>query len=604
MTNQGLYNANKRRIFFVLILLILLWGGILSRLLWIQVLAVKQFSRHEVNLIEEAVSQRKQEVVLHTGRGDIKDRHGEPLTGSEVLGVAVFPLVRGHVDEDKVSSLADILGVGEEELLGFIQKVKEPTFVRDREGDIISLHDEEAKEIDQLRLPGILALPITERYQSGSVASHLIGYISQNPEYVEREYADELQNGEMTRKSLVGASGLERSFDRFLQGVGPTSVSYFVDGKGNPLNGLEARLIQQDNPFYPLSLTTTIDRDLQGEVEKWMSEEGILSGSAVILDIQTREALAMVSLPSFHHSQAEIGQGNWMNHAIKQTAPGSVFKTVVAAAVLEEGLVKPDEEFVCEGHYGKYGFSCWKEGGHGVLTFEEAFAQSCNIAFAKAILRLSPEKLEEYAEKLGLTQHVGWHASPFFKMKSFQQLSGEDKGQIFAKGTSKKDEGVLIQTAIGQRDVQITPLQAANMVATIVNSGEKQEVRVVKDIRYKTGSLFYSFEESEIPGEKLDRYTAFQLKRMMEQVVNDGTAKVLKDGTWKLAGKTGTAQTPVPGKNHQWFVGYGPADHPQYAVAIVAEQVDSSSGNKVLPVVKKIMERLATQEDTNQNLSE
>lgn len=576
----------------------------MSRLLWIQVLASKQFSKHGVNLIEEAVSQRKQEVVLHTGRGDIKDRYGKPLTGSEVVGVAVFPLVRGHVDEDKVASLAQMLRVGKDDLLQFIRDVKEPAFVRNGDGKIISLSDQEAKEMDQLRIPGILALPITERYQAGGVATHLIGYISQNPNYIEREYAEELKNGELTKKSLIGASGLERSFDRFLQGVGPTSVSYFVDGKGNPLNGLEARLIQQDNPFYPLSLTTTIDRDLQEEVEKWMSEAGIHSGSAVILDAHTREALAMVSMPEFHYTKADIAQGNWVNHAIKQIVPGSVFKTVVAAAVLEEGLVKPDEKFVCDGDYGKYGFSCWKEGGHGELTFEEAFAQSCNIAFAKAILRLPPEKLEDYAERLGLTQPVGWRESPFFKIKSFQQLSGEEKGQIFSKAATRKDEGVMIQTAIGQRDVQITPLQAANMVATIVNSGEKQEVRVVRDIRYKTGSLFYSFGEAELPGEKIDRYTAFQLRRMMELVVQDGTAKFLKDGIWKIAGKTGTAQTSVAGKNNQWFIGYGPADDPQYVVAVVAEKVDSSSGNKVLPVVKKMIDRLAHKEDMAGSLGE
>ncbi len=604
MSKSEVYNSNKRRIFFVLILLVLLWGGILSRLLWIQILDVKKFSKHEVNLIEEAVSQRKQEVVLHTGRGDIKDRNGKPLTGSEVVGVAVFPLVRGYVDEEKVASMANRLDIDKDELLHFIREVKEPTFVRNREGKIISLYDQDAEAVDQLRLPGILALPITERYQTDGVAAQLIGYISQNPEYIEKEYAEELKNGELTRKSLIGASGLERSFDRFLQGVGPTSVSYFVDGKGNPLNGLEARLIQQDNPFYPLSLITTIDHELQGEAEKWLAEEGIDTGTAVILDAQTREILAMASRPGFHPSKMDVAQGNWVNHAIKQTVPGSVFKTAIAAAVLEEGIVKPDEEFVCEGHYGKYGFSCWKEGGHGVLTFEEAFAQSCNIAFAKAILRISPEKLEDYAEKLGLTQPVGWREAPFFKIKSFQQLSGEDKGQIFSKGTAKNDEGVLIQTAIGQRDVQITPLQAANMIATIVNDGEKQEVRVVKEIRYRTGSLFYSFDEADLPGEKLDRYTAFQLRRMLELVVQNGTAKVLQDAKWKLAGKTGTAQTPVSGKNNQWFIGYGPADHPQYVVAVVAEQVDSSSRNKVLPVVKKIMDHLAFQEEQAKNLIE
>jgi len=253
MSKRQMNNHNKRRIFFILFSFALLWLGLITRLLWIQVIDVKQFSKHHVNLIEEAVSQRKQEVVLHTGRGDIKDRNGEPLTGSEVTGVVVFPLVRGYVEEEKVGELADMLSVNKKTLLDMIQSVKEPSFIRDSQGKVISLTKRQANKVESLKLPGILALPVTERYQTDGVATQLIGYISQNPELIARYYADELERGEMSRKSLIGASGLERSFDRFLQGVGPTTVSYFVDGKGNPLNGLEARLLQQDNQFYPLS---------------------------------------------------------------------------------------------------------------------------------------------------------------------------------------------------------------------------------------------------------------------------------------------------------------------------------------------------------------
>src|SRR5699024_7173874 len=169
-------------------------------------------------------------------------------------------------------------------------------------------------------------------------------------------YASELESGEMNRKSLIGASGLERRFDRFLQGVGPTAVSYFVDGKGTPLNGLKSRLIQQDNQFYPLSLMTTIDKSLQQKVEDWMEEYQIQVGAAVVLDAKTREVLAMASSPTFHPTQLDLEEGNWVNHALKQLIPGSIFKTVVAAAALEEGVVDLEEEFHCEGEYGKYGF--------------------------------------------------------------------------------------------------------------------------------------------------------------------------------------------------------------------------------------------------------
>src|SRR5699024_3024750 len=117
-----------------------------------------------------------------------------------------------------------------------------------------------------------------------------------------------------------------------------------------------------------------------------------------------------------------------------------------------------------------------------------------------------------------LTKEVGWQESPFYKMDSFKQFSGEDRGQIFSKGSNKQDEGTLIQTAIGQRDVQMTPLQAANMIATIVNGGKQESVRAVKEIRYKTGTLFHAFEPKKMDEDGIDPYTAYMLQEMMESV--------------------------------------------------------------------------------------
>lgn len=231
--------------------------------------------------------------------------------------------------------------------------------------------------------------------------------------------------------------------------------------------------------------------------------------------------------------------------------------------------------------------------------FSEAFAESCNITFAKAALRLPAGKLEEYAQKMGLEEKVGWHEESFFKMGSFHQFSGEDSGQVFSAKTPNDDEGVIIQTAIGQRDVQLTPLQAANSMATIIDGGKKKEVTIVKEIQYKTGTVFHSFEEHTLPGDQIEPYTAYQIKKMMEAVVDHGTAKSIRDAKWKTAGKTGTAQIRVNGemRNNQWFVGYAPADNPQYVFSIVAEQEHPTSPNRVLPVMKKIIDELAAEEE-------
>src|SRR5690606_7805325 len=99
----------------------------------------------------------------------------------------------------------------------------------------------------------------------------------------------------------------------------------------------------------------------------------------------------------------------WRNQAITAYTPGSIYKIITAAAAIEYGVIKSNETFECHGEYGRYGLSCWKEGGHGVISAEEAFAQSCNVAFAKISERLTAEQFINIADALGATHKVGWH---------------------------------------------------------------------------------------------------------------------------------------------------------------------------------------------------
>jgi cell division protein FtsI/penicillin-binding protein 2 len=269
-------------------------------------------------------------------------------------------------------------------------------------------------------------------------------------------------------------AGLEKSYQPFLQGLGPTIVSYFVNAVGNPLRGLKIRYSQPENPFYPLSIVTTLDYDIQKAVEQVMDEAGIEEGAAVVLDTENADILAMVSRPNFNPSEVDPSEGSWANRAVQQMIPGSIFKTVVAAAALEKGIYRPEDEFFCDGSLGKYQFHCWKEGGHGKLTFEEGFAQSCNIVFAHAAMKLKGSEIEQYGEKFGLFDRVGWSTDQLYKLKSFQQMDGEQTGQIFTDKKHYNDDGVLVQASIGQRDVRVTPLQAANMVVTILQWGNPE----------------------------------------------------------------------------------------------------------------------------------
>lgn len=577
----------KRRQFLVLISLSFIWIGLLARLWWIQLGAPHHFSRRGIDLVKGAVKQRQQSITLHSGRGDILDRHGYAFTGVQHPALVLFPLARGSLEgTDGLAQLANIVGKSPAQLTEIMKKAHAPVLLRNSQNKLLVLTEEQMAQVNQLEIPGVVAVHVTERYRQEEVAKHVIGYIHQNPGLVESLYPEEWASGKMNSESTIGASGLERSFDRFLQGVEPAVLSYYVDGQGRPLRGLDIRHTQQQNEYYPLSLSTTLDVQVQRAMERVADQAGMKEGSIVVLDAKNGDILAMVSRPAYNQSQVDVQAGNWRNRALKQIPPGSVFKTVVAAAALAEGLVLPTDRFVCTGEYGKYHFSCWKKEGHGSVTMEEAFAQSCNIAFAEIAKRVGGAKLEEYARRLGLSVQVGHVTPQLLKWKQFKQLDGEERGTIFAPEASRSDEGILIQTAIGQRDVRVTPLQAANLMVTILRGGQPGQVRIVEQISYRNGQAFYRFPEQALAEQGIDYLTASKLRKMLRKVVTEGTGNMLNDSVWQIAGKSGTAQTGAAqaSKNHLWFAGYVPYQEPRYAICVVVENQPSWVTDKAMEI--------------------
>lgn len=586
----------KRRHFLVLMVMSLVWLGLIARLWWIQLGAPHRFSRRGIDLVKASVKQRQQSIVLHSGRGDILDRGGYAFTGVEHLALILFPLARGSMEgTDGLVRLAKITGQPSERLSRAMEQAKVPQLLRNDAGKLIELTKQQAEEINALAIPGVVALAVTERYRTEEVAKHLIGFIHKNPGMVEALYPDEWANGKMNAESTVGASGLERSFDRFLQGVEPSVLSYYVDGQGRPLRGLDIRYTKPSNQYYPLSLSTTLDVDIQRRMEAAAEHVGLREGSLIVLDAQNADIIAAVSRPAYDQTNVSGLATEWKNRAFKQLPPGSVFKTVVAAAALAEGVVSPTDRFTCSGEYGKYHFSCWKKEGHGSVTLEEAYAQSCNIAFAEIAKRVGGEKLAEYARRLGLTTEVGHATAHLFKLDGFKQLDGEESGRVFAEGVSHNDEGVLIQSAIGQRDVRITPLQAANLMVTILRGGEPAQARLVKEIAYRNGQSFYSFPEQKLAADGIDYVTASKLRKMMRKVVTDGTGQMLLNSSWQVAGKSGTAQTgsTTDAKNHLWFVGYAPLEQPRFAICVVSENQPSWGKNQALELFRRAVDELA-----------
>lgn len=589
---------------FVLTLYCALFIIAVLRLAYIQLIGTESFSSNNINLIKQSIQQRQQQIILHSGRGDITDRNGYVLTGEKTHVLVLFPLIQhSDITDEALTTLTHITGVSEERIIERMEKIREPYIFKTGPG-ILHITEHEAETINRLNITGIVGLPFETRYSKERlVAAHLIGRIGENPEWVKEAFANEIAQGTLSENSKVGISGLERTFQPFLQGIGPTTLAFYVDGKGRPMEGMDIKYYEHDNPFYPLSIQSTLDLTIQQQLENVLDNRHVSEGTAVILDIETSEIIAMATRPRF--SLLDPVDQSWRNKALTRYTPGSVFKVVIAAAALENGLTDFKEQYHCDGKIEGTDFHCWKEAGHGTLTFEEAFAQSCNIVFGNLATQLGSEQIEEYAEKLGLLEPNGWSTEQLFYLDHFQQLEGEEVGQVIANARTEEeieDINYLLRTGIGQVDVQVTPLAVANMMATIAKGGFKHETKAVNEINYATGGLFHRFPAQKMTSPTISPYTAYQLQRLLAGVPEYGTAShVLGDKPWKVAGKTGTAETKInramsPSHNHQWFAGYYPQQKPRYAIAVLTLNQPSHSRNVSVDVFADIVNWLYSQE--------
>jgi len=545
----------------------------------------------EVNWRRSAVDQRFKSIIVDDGRGQFLDASGIPITGEVYDTLAVFPMRHiTQLPEMTIHRLATILNSSSAEIKELL-KQQQAVFLMHNEQPI-KLSAQQAQAIKQLKIDGIEVVDYKNRYPSDFDLKHFIGFTSEHPEWAEVAYEKEIKELEgWDQNAQIGAIGLEKSLDRLLHGLGPTRLRYSVDGRSSELNGIGKRLQQPNNPYYPLSVLTTIDLQLQNEIEQYAESIQLKEGAIVVLDASNGDIKAMVSLPKLFPRQLTSDGEQWRNHAITAYAPGSIYKIVTAAAALEHGLISPNETFECNGEYGHYGLSCWKKGGHGLLTMEEAFAQSCNVVFAQLSERLSAEQLFNAAEALGAIHKVGWHndqiSAPF--TSPLRLLQEEEMGRIFVDNKTK-DGGILAQTSIGQRDVRITPLQAANMVVTLLNYGKQYETRLVQSIQYADGVPLVTFpaHPSHENSYSLHIATAEKILKYMKSVVQIGTGMKAQRGTWSLAGKSGTAQTNTLA-NHQWFIGYGPVEKPKYAVSVLALHQSPNSSNLATTVFTEVM---------------
>ncbi|GGI10634.1 peptidoglycan D,D-transpeptidase FtsI family protein [Gottfriedia solisilvae] len=576
----------KRRIKAVLILFSFLFSVLLYRCLDIGVLHQKNFGPSNVNLIERSVAQRTFQFRIDNGRGKILDRNGKLLSAAYTPKVILFPFLKSI--DWPIEKLSAITGVSEYDIKNQFIGKKEPFTLKGISNELTS---EKIDQINNLHVSGLISM-LSQDEDDQQLAEHLVGIARENKEQYEKQYESDRDY----KPKEFGVIGLEAQFEDFLKSDGTSNLMLHVDNLGKPMFGNEVKYAKPSNPFYPVSLETTIDKDLQQILEQAVNQAKLQKGAAVLIDVKTNKLLAMVSRPSMNYQNLFSQNDNTAtNFALQPSTPGSVFKTVVAAAAIDQGIVQDKQMYNCDkdlrGNYEKD-----EDKRKGNLTFQESFYASCNYTFGLLGQKLSlknKDMFEMYANKLGMNGPVGWTGSVYHEA-SFSQFQNEGSSTFF--GGSKPLEG-LRNTSIGQKDVKVTPLAVANMMSTIARGGSPKQVKVVDSVLYKNGTEMFAFENQTLTDDYLSPDSMQQLREMLRGVITSekGTGRRYSSLPYTLAGKSGTAETKKEKdkitEQNKWFAGYFPYEKPRYAFAVVSLNVKdeiTSTSDTVTNLVKSI----------------
>lgn len=524
-------------------------------------------------------------------RGILFDRHGVPLVDNRPA--FTLSLMPRELDRDPqrrqvaLGRVAALLGIPYRDLEESIARVSLDSFqpVRVRRG--LTLDDVAKVEEWKLELPGVIVEVEPQRiYPSSRFAAHLLGYV--------REASDEqLRQGRYRRGDMVGQTGLERLLDEYLRGRdGAERIE--VDAGGRPV-----RLVQQTEPHPGAQVITTIDRRIQEAAEAALEGR---AGAIVAMDPRNGDVLAMASAPAFPIDRftGTIDRDAWLavvrspdhpllNRVLQtQYAPGSIFKIVVTAAGLQEGTLTPVDRVHCNGqfHLGGWTFKDWKEGGHGTVDLHRAMAQSCNIFFYQAGLKIGGASIAKYASAFGFGRLTG------------VDLQSEKPGFLpqpkVKKGRQLWQAGETINMSIGQGALLVTPLQVARFMASVANGGVLWKPRLVQRVERADQGTLYSDPGQVMGHVDLSPVVWAFLRQALWSVVNEGgTGAAARIPGLDVAGKTGTAQTIANskasrGEDHAWFAAFAPAREPEVVVVVLIER-GGKGGEVAAPIARKIL---------------
>jgi penicillin-binding protein 2 len=544
-----------------------------------------QIAQHQ-KFREMAENNQTRRLPLPAPRGVLLDRYGKVLVeNQDTINIAV---VREQTKDlgDVLRTLAMATGVPEAQLRETLsRRRREPSY---RPIVLIENASQEqyiAVRARSLELPGIIAEPVpARRYPASDMAAHLFGYVGEvTPTQLQRPEYDGIEPG-----SVVGQAGVELAYNKMLMGT-DGSKTVVVNSVGREIKELERQLPTMGRP-----LQLTLDQDLQKATEDGFTAAGF-NGAAVVVDPSNGEVLAFTSRPAYDPNAfaAGINRATWneltsdnlkplQNRALQSRyPPGSTFKPAVGLAGLEEGVIDPNFTVHCAGGATFYGrrFACWKKGGHGAVNLKTAIEQSCDVYFYTVGNMLGIDKINKWATLLGLG------------VKSNIDLPNELVGLV--PSTQWKQEtrhekwyaGETISVAIGQGQVNVTPVSMAVYAATLANGGTRITPHIIKAADDGNGLKALPApppqSKIDVSAEKLQA-----IRQGMWGVVNGGgTGGRARVEGHDVCGKTGTAQVisnqnriraqqlnkNADFRDNGWFIFFAPRDNPTIAGVVFLE---------------------------------
>ena len=558
---------NKKKILVVFLCATIMIFGLIGRLIYLMVFDAEYYQE-----LAEDLHEREREI--KAARGEIVDRNGVVLATNRT--VCTISVIHSQIEDPEtvIRVLSDELKMDEADVRERVEKVssmeKIKTNVEKDTGDKIREYDLAGVKVDE---------DYKRYYPYDELASKVLGF---------------------TGGDNQGIIGLEVKYEEYLKGTNGTILTV-TDARGIELEGVAEDRIE---PVAGETLKISLDYNIQEYCEqaalKVLEEKQADSVSVLLMNPQNGEIYAMVNVPEFNLNEPfELNTGEeaslsdeelqdalnqmWRNGCINDTyEPGYTFKIITSAACLEEGVVSLDDTFVCPGYriVEDRKIRCHKVGGHGTETFVEGIQNSCNPVFMDIGLRLGSERFYDYFEQFGLLQLTG------------VDLPGE-AGTIMHK---KEDIGTVeLATMTFGQSFQITPIQLATTVSSIVNGGNRVtphlgmavldgEGNVIEEFEYKTEKGIVSEETSET------------MQMLLESVVSEGSGKNAYIDGYSIGGKTATSQT-LPRSANKYiasFLGFAPADDPRILGMVVIHNPQGVyyGGTIAAPVLRTIYDNV------------